>query len=407
MLDWIRVYFNRRMAFVLMLNFSSTLPFALASSTLQAWYTTAHVSVVEVGMLSLVGFPALAKWLWAPLFDRFSLNFLDRRRGWMLLSQVMLALTLCVMSTLSPQHTPVLLALCAVCLSFFMTIQDITINAYQVDILTADERGMGAACSSTAGRFALILSGGVAIAMAAYLGWHKVYLLFALGMLLMTIITYFAPSVPTVSSMPMAINKVVKEAMSNFWVKPGAVAMLFLIVFYKFGDAFTISLTTFFFIKLGFSLVQIGVLYKTVMMVSALLGGFIGGALLPRLGLYRGLLYFGLLQAFANLSYLLLAVVGKNTVLAVGVMFLDYCSSGVGTVAFVALLMGMCDRRFSATQYACFSAIAMIGRVVIGPVSGVLVAHLGWVWFYLITFACSFPGVVLVKRLKQRIEAID
>lgn len=395
---------NPRVMATLLLGFSSGLPLALSGGTLQAWYTVAGVNIVAIGALSLVGMPYAYKPLWAPLMDRFVPPLLGRRRGWVLLMQLAMVAMLSVMAFSSPSKHPAGLALLALGLAFFSASHDIAFDAYRTDLLPAKERGIGAAMNTAGYRIAMLVSGGLAIVMAGTIGWHWTYLIMAGLMLIEIGVTVWAPEPELQAHVPSTIKAAIVEPFREFLGRKSALWLLVFIVVYKLADAFALSLTTPFLIRgLGFSLVDVGAIYKLVGMIATMLGVFLGGILIPRMGMFKSLLYFGILQGISNLLFLVLAMVGKSYSLMVLTVFVENLCGGLGTVAFVAFLMSLCDLRYTATQFALLSALSAVGRIFIGPVAGVVVADYGWVLFFLLSVVCALPGLGILWFLGKAV----
>jgi PAT family beta-lactamase induction signal transducer AmpG len=397
---------NRRLFAILCTGFSSGLPLMLTLSTLQAWFTEAGTSVVTVGMLSLVGLPYLFKFLWAPLMDRFAPIKGGKRRGWILITQVGLIAALCVMVNLDPRIAPKTIGLVALLIAFFSASQDVSVDAYRADILPPDERGIGSAYYIFAYRMAILVSGAFALVIADHLGWRVTYLVMAACMVVAMLGTLFAPDAPQATPLSKSsVWLIIKSAFLDLWQRDAIVLLLSFVLFYKIGDALALSLITNFLLHgLGFTLTEVGLVYKTVSLVATVIGAMAGGIAMVRLGLYRSLLVFGVAQALSTLMFVILAMAGKNFGLMVVSVFIENMCTGMGTVAFMAFLMSLCHRRYTATQYACLSAIASIGRVCLGPVAGVMVLHFGWVNFFMWSFAMSLPGLLLLGLLRRKVS---
>jgi PAT family beta-lactamase induction signal transducer AmpG len=403
------VFRSRKIFILLLLGFSSGLPLALTAGTLQAWLTVEGVDLRTIGIFALVGQPYTYKFLWAPLMDRYRIPFLGRRRGWLALTQVSLLATIAWMGTLSPQQSPWLLAGVALLVAFLSSSQDIVFDAYRADVLAAQERGAGAAVSVLGYRIAMLVSGGLALILAdGILGWTATYWLMAGFMLIGLAATWSAPEPDAPPKAPRTLADAVIEPLREYFTRPAAITLLLVIILYKLGDAFAGSLTTAFLLRgAGFSLTEVGLVNKWLGVGATILGALAGGALMARLGLFRSLLLFGILQAFTNLGFMLLAISGKSYALMILVIAAENLCGGMGTAAFVALLMAMCDRRFSATQYALLSALASLGRVYVGPAAGYLAEAYGWTNFFLLTFIVALPGVAMLWWQRARIEALD
>jgi PAT family beta-lactamase induction signal transducer AmpG len=403
------IFRNRRVAVMLALGFASGLPLALTSGTLQAWLTVENVSIETIGLFSLVGLPYTLKFLWAPLMDRYVPPLLGRRRGWIGVTQIILMACIAAMGALSPASAPLALALLAVMTAFASASQDIAFDAYRTDVLRAEERGAGAAVSVLGYRLGMLVSGGLALFLAdTILGWQATYWLMAALMLVGTAVLLASPEPEVVAAAPRSLDEAVMGPLKDFFMRDGAWVMLALIVLYKLGDAFAGSLTTAFLIRgVGFSAAEVGAINKVLGLFATIGGALAGGALMAKLGLFRSLLVFGILQAVSNLVFLALALLPKSYALMALAVVVENLCGGMGTTAFVALLMALCNVRYSATQFALLSALAAIGRVYVGPVSGQLVAALGWAPFFFATFLIALPGVALLWWRRDTVHALD
>lgn len=396
---------DRSILAVFLLGFSAGLPLALTGSTLQAWLTQSGVNVVAIGAFSLVGVPYVWKVLWAPVLDRFIPPLWGRRRGWILVTQLGLCAALFILAQLDPQAQPAWIGVLALAIAFISASQDIAIDAYRTDILLPEQRGLGAAAYIFSYRMAMLISGGLALVVADHVGWRITYEIMAFLLGLSILFTYFAPEISVSIQAPKTFVDAVIKPLANLFKRDRVVVIMLFILFYKFGDAVALALMSNFLLKgIGFSLTAIGVAYKTFGLLATIIGAFVGGALLTRLSLFRALLLFGMLQAFSNLMFMFLALAGKSYFLMVTSIFIEAFCSGMGTAAFMAFLMALCDHRYTATQFACLSGIAAIGRVFIGPLAGVMALHLGWVSYFGWSFILSFPGIFLLFALRDRVR---
>jgi len=407
--ELLSVFRSRKMFLLLLLGFSSGLPLALTGATLQAWLTVEGVRLQDIGWFALVGQPYVYKFLWAPLMDRYPLPFLGRRRGWLVATQLALLVAVAWMGTVPPRESPWLLAALALAVAFLSASQDIVFDAYRADVLEAPERGAGAAVSVLGYRIAMLVSGGLALILVdGWLGWAQTYWLMAALMLVGAAAAWTALEPQVQGSAPVTLTEAVREPLAEFFSRGGAVALLVVIVLYKLGDAFAGVLTTAFLLRgAGFSLADVGWANKWLGVGATILGLLAGGALMARLRLYKSLLLFGILQALTNLGFMALALAGKSYPLMITVVAAENLCGGMGTAAFVALLMSLCDRRYSATQYALLSALAALGRVYVGPAAGAMVEAAGWASFFFATFLFALPGVALLWWQRARVEALD
>jgi MFS transporter, PAT family, beta-lactamase induction signal transducer AmpG len=398
---------NRRVGVMLPLGFASGLPLALTSGTLQAWLTTSGVELRTIGVLTLVGLPYTLKFLWAPIMDRFVPPWLGRRRGWMIAAQVGLLAGIVAMAASGPGSTLWLLGALALLVAFLSASQDIAFDAYRADLLRPAERGIGAATSVTGYRLAMLVSGALALILSDRIGWHSTYLLMAGLMTVGIVSTLVGPEPSIAPTTPKTLQEAVVGPLQQFFSRSLAPALLLLIVLYKVGDAFAGSLTTAFLIRgLGFSPTDVGMVNKGLGLIVTIVGALAGGALMTRMRLFNSLLLFGVLQAVSNLSFMVLAAVGKSYPTMIAAIAFENLAGGMGTAAFVALMMALCDHRYTATQYALFSATAAIGRVFVGPASGYLVEAVGWQTFFFVTFLAAIPGLILLWWLRDHVIAV-
>ena len=401
---YLEVFRSRRVAVVLVLGFASGLPLALTGSTLQAWLTVSGVDIKTIAWFSWIGVPYLLKFLWSPLMDRFVPPWLGRRRGWVVTTQAGLIAGMLGMAATSPDQSLLLPGLFALWVAFVSASQDIVIDAYRTDILTVAERGVGAAVGVLGYRIAMLVSGGLALILADQIGWRATYVAMAALMLIGTAAALWAPEPLMPPAAPTTLRAAVIEPLKDFFTRAGAVQLLLLIMLYKFGDALAGTLTTAFLIRgVGFSLTDVGVVNKWLGFATLVTGGLIGGVLLVKMSLYRALMWFGALQAISNLSFMFLAWAGKSYPWLVFAVGFENLASGMGTAAFVALAMSLCNVAFSATQYALLSALASLGRVLFGPVAGELVAAFGLANFFFITFVAALPGLWLLWLLREQL----
>lgn len=405
---YLSVFTNRRVGVMLLLGFASGLPLALTSGTLQAWMTVEGVDIRTIGLFTLVGLPYTLKFLWSPFMDRFVPPWLGRRRGWIVVTQVALICGIAAIGFSSPQHAPLALALLALVVAFLSASQDIAFDAYRADVLRDKERGIGAAVSVLGYRIAMLVSGALALIVADQLGWRFTYVMMA-GLLAVGVVAaLFGPEPETPANVPRNLSEAVVGPLREFFSRPGALALLAVIVLYKLGDAFAGTLTTAFLLRgVEFTLTDVGAVNKGLGTVAVIVGALFGGALMIKLGLFRALLLFGILQAVSNLSFMVLAWAGKNYALMVTAVAFENVTGGMGTAAFVAFLMALCNHRYTATQYALLSALAALGRQYMGPPAGYLVEAVGWAQFFFVTALVALPGVWLLWKKRAAIRALE
>jgi PAT family beta-lactamase induction signal transducer AmpG len=286
--------------------------------------------------------------------------------------------------------------------------QDVVIDAYRTDVLRPRERGAGAAVGVLGYRMAMLASGALALVLGDQIGWQATYVLMAALMLVGMATAWLAPEPEVPAGVPRTLGEAVAKPLADLFTRPGALSLLALVLLYKFGDALAGTLTTAFLIRgVGFSPTDVGVVNKGLGLASLLLGALAGGVLLTRMSLVRALFLFGVLQAVSNLSFAWLAWAGKSYPLLIFAVGFENLASGMGTAAFVAFAMALCNHSFSATQYALLSAIASLGRILFGPVAGRMVEALGWDGFFVVTFLAALPGIALVWWMREGITGVE
>ncbi len=391
------------MAALLCLGFGSGLPLFLTSKTLQAWMTVAGVDLSTIGLFSLVAVPYSLKFLWAPVIDRFVPPFLGRRRGWLWVMQLSLSLAIALMALQNPHQALQLLALNALLIAFLSATQDIAFDAYRTDVLERSELGAGAAVGVLGYRLALLVTGSLALILADHLAWPLVYLgLAGLMIIASTATLWLAPEPIRQEVPPKSLRDAVVLPLSEFFERLGCqrgVLILIFIAIYKLGDSLVKNMATPFLLAgtgLGFSQTEIGEIQGGLGLVATIVGSLVGGAVIAKIGVNRSLWLFGGLQAVSNLSYVALALAGKNYPLLLAATTTENFCAGLEAAAFVAFLMSLCNQRFSATQYALLSSLMAFSRdILIAPAGGIALA-VGWPVFFLLTGLASLPGLLLL-----------
>lgn len=397
---------NRRIVAFLLLGLASGLPYNLTDSTLQAWLKDTGVSNTDIGILSLIGLAYTVKPLWAPLLDRYSLPWLGRRRGWILLFQVALAAALAWLAFHGPEGGLPAFAAAALAIAALSASQDVVIDAYRTDAARVAERGPAATAANLGYRTASYFALAGALILADQFGWRVTYLVMAGVMLAFCAATIVAPEPEAHPPPPRTLRGAVLDPLRQLLGTDGAVVLIIALVLYKVGDAFALKLFTPFLMDVGFSLTEIGLATKTVMLAANIAGAIAGGLWIVRLGLLRSLLLFGALQALTNLAYMAVAVAGHDLAVMVVAVALDNFFGAMGNTALVVFVMALCDVRYSAFQYALLSALAVLPRNVLGAPAGFLADEIGWTSFYLVTFFTALPGLWMMWWLRARIRRL-
>ncbi len=404
---YLTIFTSRSMAVMLLLGFSSGLPLPLTSGTLQAWLTIAGIDLRTIGIFSLVGIPYTIKFLWSPLMDRFVPPWLGRRRGWTLLTQLVLMAGIGIMGVISPRHAPLMLAILAMIVAFMSASQDIVVDAYRTDLLPAAERGIGVAVFLTGYRMAMLVGGALALILSEHMGWQNTYLLMA-GLMIIGVLGTFASQEPDSNIVPpKSLEEAIWGPLKDFFSQRLALIFMLLIILYKLGDAYAGTLTTAFLLRgVGFSPTEVGTINKGMGLIATIIGALFGGTLMVKLGLFRSLMAFGVLQMVSNLSFMVLAWTGKNYFMMIFAIAFENLSGGMGSAAFVALIMALCNKRYSATQFALLSSISALGRVFISPSAGYVVNLTGWAFFFFLTTLTALPGLLLLWYLRGQIALL-
>ena len=403
-----KIYFSGKMPLMFVLGLASGMPLALTGSTLSAWMVKEGVDIKTIGLFSLVGLPYAFKFLWSPLMDRYVPPFLGRRRGWMIITQMALIVTISAMGFFNPASTPFLIAAVALSLAFFSASQDIVLDAYRTEYLNPDERGAGVGVWIMGYRIAILISGGLALILSDHLSWKMVYCIMGLFMVIGCIATLAAPEPLKINPAsekvepPKSLYDAAVLPFMEFFRRPGAFEVLLFIILYKLGDIAAAQMTTPYILRyIGFSGTELGTIYKGFGMAATIAGALMGGALMSRWPMKRSLFVFGVLQGVSILTFILLEFTGRQIwALAVVIGVENFCG-GMGTSAYTAFLMGLCNRKFTATQYALLSSLMAVGRFVTGAPTGYLADAVGWVMFFVICTALALPGLLLLLRYNK------
>jgi PAT family beta-lactamase induction signal transducer AmpG len=395
-----------KMLAILILAAASGFPNQITESVLQAWLKDSGASNTTIGVMSYVALPYLLKFLWAPFVDRYSLPLLGRRRGWMLAMQLALAAAIAATALQHPGVSLAPITVCALAIVFFSATQDIAIDAYRADVSLPSERGLAAAAANLGYRSASWIAVAVALVIADHFGWRLAFLILAAAMALFAVATVRAPASHN-TYQPRSLRESVVAPLRELLGTPSALTLLAVVLLFKVGDAFANKLFTPFMMDVGFSKTEIAVIVKALFTASSLVGSVLGGILMVRLGLLRSMLVFGVLQAVSNLLYCALALAGKNWLIMVAAVTIEHLAAAMGGIALVALIMALCDVRYSAFQYALLSVLALLPRYSLGYPAGWVADHGGWYVYYVMSFVLAFPGLTMVYLSRRKIDALD
>ena len=392
---------------ILALGAASGFPNQLTESALQAWLKDAGLSNTAIGAMTYVALPYLLKPLWAPLIDRYPLPFLGRRRGWMLVTQIGLAAALALLALQNPSVALGAVTACAFAIVVCSATQDIAIDAWRTDVSLPGERGPAAAANNLGYRTAAWVAAACALVAADHFGWRAAYLVLAAVMLAFCVASWRAPEPAYRHAPPRTLRESLVAPLKELLDSPSAAILIAVVMLFKIGDAFANKLFTPFMMDVGFSKTEIGLIVKALFTASAVGGSILGGVLMVRLGLVRSMLGFGVLAAASNLLYCLLAAAGKSYPIMALAVVLEHVAGAMGNIALVALIMALCDVRYSAFQYALLSAIAPLPRYSLGYPAGWIADHGGWYVYYLTSFVIALPGLAMVWLTRARIHALE
>jgi len=433
LLTSINPYLEKKMLITLSMGFVSGVPLLLTITLLQAWLTDEGVSKSTIGLFALVGLPYSLKFIWAPLFDHFTVSRLGRRRGWLLIIQILLIASIIILGMSDPAMNPFNVAVLATLVAFSSASQDIVIDAYRRESLTDEEQTIGASAYVLGYRIGALAAGAGGLILADYMTYQMVYAFMSAIMIYGVFITliaeepknYYEPSNfmsaiynPFVEffnryvSINIASDRLTnlknrskisrRNIMSNTLVIP--ILILLFILLYKIGDTMAHSLSTNFYLDIGFSKSEIGTIVKFFGLFATLIGAFIGGLLSLKIGLYRSLMIFGIFQAIATLGFSILAYFGNSLYLLMIVISLENLAAGMGYTAYLAFIANMTNKRFTATQFALMTALMSLPRTLFSGMSGYLVEMLDWELYFIFCSLIAFPALIILIKLRRSLK---
>jgi len=395
---------SQRMLIALLMGFASGLPLLLTGSVLQAWLKEGGINLTDIGLFALVGLPYTLKFLWAPLFDRYVLP-LGRRRGWLIVMQLALAAALCALSLAQPTPNHLWwIAVASLIVAFFSASQDIVIDAYRRESMSDDELGLGSALYVNGYRIGMLLAGGGGLIIADHTSFAFMYQFMAACMAACVIVTVCAPEPLLVKGKPTTLTEAFVLPLRDYIEREGAWLALAFILLYKIGDTMASSMTTPFYLELGYSKTEIGAVVKLFGFWATIAGGTIGGILIMRIGMRRALWAFGIGQMLSTLGFVALVYIGHDNVALAVVIAIENFTGGLGTAAFVGFMGALTNRRFTATQYALLSSLMGVPRVLLSAPTGWLAVTLGWPVFFVLCTLIAIPGLLLIRSVTRLSE---
>jgi MFS transporter, PAT family, beta-lactamase induction signal transducer AmpG len=392
------------MLIALAMGFSSGLPLLLTGSTLQAWLKESGVSLTTIGLSAFIGLPYTLKFLWAPIFDRYVLP-LGRRRGWLLVTQLLLTASIVALAFAQPKSQLAGLALASLFITFFSASQDIVIDAYRRESLTNDELSFGSALAVNGYRVGMLVASGGALILADATSFQTAYLVMAAAMAAGILTTVLSPEPTPGGATPKTLQEAVVKPFVEFFQRDGALATLAFLVLYKLGDNMAGAITTPFYLDLGFTKTEIGTVVKLWGFWATIVGGTVGGLLVLKIGLPRALVWFGIGQIVSTFGFVVLAKIGHSVPTLAAVVAFENLTAGMGMAAFVGLMGALTDRRFTATQYALLSSLMGVPRVIFAAPTGAMATAMGWQGFFIFCCVIALPGMWLALRARSWLNA--
>ena len=392
---------TKKMLICVFTGFTSGLPFFIIISLLPAWLMNSGLELKAIALFSFIQLPYVLKFLWAPLFDGYSFS-MGRRRGWLIIFQVLLLASISMAGLLDPKSQIMTVAIISIAIAFFSASQDAVIDAYRRELLLDNELGLGTAIHVNAYRIAGLIPGSLALILADVFAWELVFFITGLFMIPGIVLTILIKE-PLLKVMPpKTIKEAVIEPFMEFINRKGikeAILILLFIFLYKIGDSMATALATPFYMDLGFSMTEIGVIAKTVGFWASIIGGILGGILMIKIGINRALWIFGFMQMFATLSFAWLAISGYSPLILGITVGLEFFAAGLGTTAFIAYIAKTTNPKFTATQFALFTGLSAVPRTITNASTGYLVEFFGWHNFFIFCSFIAIPGMILLIKI--------
>ncbi|MEW6998173.1 AmpG family muropeptide MFS transporter [Colwelliaceae bacterium BS250] len=402
--------FNKRMLICIFTGFSSGLPLFFLYQLVPGWLRSEGVSLAEIGLFSLIGIPYVWKFIWSPAMDRYSFPFLGRRRGWMLFTQIALLISIASFGYIDPTMSIWTVAYLAAAVAFFSASQDIVLDAYRRELLPDHELGLGNSIHVQAYRLSGLVPGSLGFILADHIEWRYVFVVVAAFMLCGIIMTLCIKEARREANAPQTLQQAVVLPFKDFINREGLKSALFILCFlvlYKLGDNMATALQTPFFIDLGFSNTEIGVVAKTASIIAMTIGLAVGGIVMIKLSINRALWIFGVVQIVSILGFAALAEIGHNTYALAFAMGFEYLGVGLGTAAFTAYIARTTNPTFAATQFALFTALTALPRTFANASTGFMVEQIGWTSFFLVCTALAIPGMLMLLKVAPWSEKSD
>ncbi len=406
--DMYKIMFSWKMLAMFFFGFVSGFPFYIIKDVLKAWMTDANVDITTIGLFSAVSLPYTLKFIWSPAMDSITPSFLGRRRGWILIAQIGLMITIALTGQFNPEKSLWYIAVMALGIAFFGASQDIALDAFRREYLTDEELGFGTGVWMNAWRLGMYVSVGISFFLAdGSVSWGNIHIILAMMMMIGIITTFFVSEPEVGVAPPLSINEAVIQPFVEFFSRDGAIMVLLFILLYKLGDNMAGAMNIPFILRMGFSKTEYFVIVKGIGMLGLFGGVLAGGAIMIRLGIARSLWVFGILQAVSTAFFALLIIIGhgsqlwllhRNHILA-GIVGFEFFATGLGQAAYATYMAIKTNKKFTATQYALLTSLMAIPGTIAAATTGFIVEISGWAGFYYICALLAIPGMLLLLKL--------
>ena len=413
------LYFSKKLVFIFLMGIVSGIPLYLILSTLMIWLTRENIDIATIGLFSLTQLPWSLKFIWAPLIDSFTIpifgKFLGNRRTWLVLAQFLLGCSIILLGMNDPNKNLFFCALLAMVIAFFSATQDIIIDAYRIEILKESEQGAGAAMTQAGYRIGGIISGAGALYFREIVEWKTVFLFLGILIFIFMFLNFFAPE-----ELNYKLHKSNKDKNRFYliFIKPikefflrsqklYLIIILLFILFFKLGDVVAGVMANPFYVKIGFSNIEIANASKLFGVVATLVGVFVGGYLIKSYGILNILIIGSMLQIISNLLFVFLSIIGPEFIYLILTVAGENFSGGLGSAGFVAYLSVLCNKKYTATQYALLSSIMGVARTILSSPSGYLVGLVGWTYFFLISTVFGIPALLILFWMKRKFPLVN
>lgn len=398
---YLKVLLNKKMGICCLTGFSSGLPLFILISLIPAWLRIENIDLKVIGLFSLIQLPFTWKFLWAPIFDRYKI-LLGRRRGWLIVFQILLLLSIASLGFFNAAIDLKTIALISFLIAIFSASHDVVIDAYRREILDDSELGIGNAIHVNAYKISSLIPGSLSLILADMISWQNVFLITSLFMFVGIGMTLAVKEPYTQYIQPKNLKDSVIQPFITFFKKNGKENALYILLFiflYKLGDSMATALVTPFYIDLNFSMTEIGIIAKNTGLWASVIGGFLGGIWMIKIGINKALWIFGFLQLITIVPFIVLSMVGHNLILLGITVGLESFAMGLGTTALIAFISKQTDPRYTATQFALFTSLASIPRSITNASTGYIVESLGWTNFFYLCFMLAIPGMLLLLKV--------